>query len=53
MVALAVGFFVRYLAEKQEKEMKVLGKVISMLIILFSTALILYSVLYHLRYGRF
>lgn len=51
MIALVVGYFVRYFAEKSDKEMKVLGKIISMLIILFSAALIIYSVLHHLRYG--
>lgn len=45
MIALAVGYVIRSLAEKQEKELKVLGKVISLFIILTSSAFLLLAII--------
>lgn len=48
MIALAVGYIVRSLAEKQEKELKVVGKMISLFIILSSGAFLLLAILRHI-----
>jgi len=52
MVTLGLGYIVAYLSEREEKDLKTLGRIIGSVLIVLSGFLIAYTVMVHLNtYG--
>lgn len=52
MISLGLGYIVAYLSEREEKDLKTLGRIIGSVLIVLSGFLIAYTVMVHLnKYG--